>query len=194
MGVLLSPKAWRQPWCKWWATDNDVFSHRNDIGWWEREGEESWIRMADKLDAIPADRPPLFILIPDVVGDWQRTLDYYDKYRHHVLDRQLPIAIALQNGAESDMETVLKLRPDFVFIGGDVEWKWRFTADFTRFFRPRGIRVHVGRASGPWRVRECIRVGVDSCDGTGWNRFADRMLPGLFQVLDNSNPQQRLGI
>lgn len=208
LGILLAPLAWRTPWCRWWATDNDVFSHRADPCWWTREGETNWLRMLDKIDNLPSPSAaaafrrgaggevhgPMFVLLPDVVADWKRTLARYHEYLDDVRGRGLPFAIALQNGAEHDFATVARLNPHYVFIGGTVDWKWRHIEPICAYFQPRNIKVHVGRASGPWRIRECIRAGATSCDGTGWGRFADNMLPGLYQTLDNSHPQQRLQI
>lgn len=194
LGILLSPSTWRTPWAQWWACDNDAFVNRNDKGWWKREGETSWRRMLDKIDTASAATPPLFVLCPDVVYDWDRTLERYQRLRSEIVGRALPIAIALQDGAENDLGTVAALAPNWVFVGGSVVWKWKYADTICEYFHSCDIRVHVGRASGPRRVQECIRIGADSCDGTGWMRYADKMLPGLWRVLDGTNPQEVLGL
>jgi hypothetical protein len=194
IGALHSPAAWRTPWCRWWACDNDVFSNRADPGWWCREGETKWIKMLDKIDAAAFEHGPMFVLLPDVVFDWPQTLRRYHEYLPEVRGRGLPFAIALQDGAESELKTIARLNPHYVFIGGSVQWKWRHAEAFCAYFQPLGIKVHIGRASGPRRVQECIRIGADSADGTGWSRFADKMLPGLWRVLDGADPQRSLEI
>lgn len=188
LGVLQAPDAWQTPWCTY-ACDNDVFANRADPSWWAREGEKNWLKMLDK---IPSEQQPMWALLPDVVADWQRTLDRAWRYRREAISRALPYAIALQDGCR--FEDVLPLQPYAVFVGGTTSWKWANAEPACQFFQPRGIHVHIGRASGPWRVRECLRIGADSCDGTGWGRFADKMLPGLWQVLDNTHPQQTLAL
>jgi hypothetical protein len=194
LGILTAPLAWRTPWCRWWACDNDVFSHRDDPGWWKRKGESNWLRMLDKIDALAPAHPPMFVLTPDVVCDWPRTRERFARYRDELRCRSLPPAIALQDGSERDFDAVARLGPSCVFVGGSVEWKWRHAEAICDYFHLRDIRVHVGRASGPWRVRECMRIGADSCDGTGWGRYADKMLPGLWRVLDGADSQCRLDI
>lgn len=190
LGVLMSPLSWRHPWCEHYALDNDVFAHRADPQWWCSEGEKRWLKMLDKVAS--AERAPLFVLLPDIVADWEGTLKRSFQYRSELLQRGLPIGIALQDGccfAEAE-----GLNPAYVFVGGTTAWKWATAEAACQYFQPRGIRVHIGRASGPRRIRECLRIGADSCDGTGWGRFADKMLPGLWRVLDGTDPQLALGL
>lgn len=180
IGQLLSPEGWRRPSRRYWACDNDVFSHRSDPSWWEREGERNWLKMLDKVAHQQSD--PMFVLLPDVVGDWRRTLSRAHIYLPEVYERDLRYAIALQDGC--DFREALSLRPHTVFVGGTRLWKWLNAEAICRYFQPRGVKVHIGRASGPNRIRECLRLGVDSCDGTGWSRFSEGMLPGLWRELD----------
>ena len=189
IGILVSPEKWARPWTTHWACDNAAYPHRFDPDWWCRDGETRWYKMLDK---IPSDNPPMFVLLPDVVYDWQATLERAWKYLPELRARRLPVAVALQEGSEADLANALRLRPDVVFVGGDNRWKWRYAESICRYFQPRGIRVHVGRTSGPRRIRECLRIGADSCDGTGWIRYSEAMLPGLWRELDGTSPQGRL--
>lgn len=210
IGQLLSPAHWRQPASRHWACDNDVFGNRHNPDWWEKgkwieqktripggyriverktdPGEYAWLKMLDKVTKVWCD--PLFCLLPDVVGDWPQTLERAHRYRRECEDRELPFAVALQDGCI--FEQALDFRPSYVFIGGSTAWKWRTVGPACEYFQIRGIKVHVGRTSGPYRIRECLRLGVDSCDGTGWGRHSDKMLPGLWRELDGTNPQLRL--
>jgi len=190
IGQLLSPVGWRQPQSRHWAADNDVYAHRDDPAWWCREGLPNWLKMLDK--AADAWCDPMFCLLPDVVADWPRTLERAWEYRQECLNRDLSFAVALQDGC--DFAQALELRPQYVFVGGTTAWKWRNVEPACQYFQRCGVKVHVGRASGPLRIRECLRLGVDSCDGTGWGRASDKMLPGLWRELDGTDPQLRIGI
>lgn len=191
IGNLLSPLGWANPIGCPYACDNDVYGHRADAAWWCREGEARWLKMLDK---IPAAMPPIFVLLPDVVGDWPETKRRAWKYLPELRARNLPVGVALQNGAETDFESVLRLRPAYVFVGGSTAWKWRQAETICQYFHAAGVKVHVGRASGPRRIRECLRIGADSCDGTGWIRHSDAMLPGLWRELDGTHQQMRFEI
>jgi hypothetical protein len=195
LGLLLSPLGWRQPYCRDWATDNDVFaawekgtdSRRTlkEREYWEAYwlpggiGEQRWLGMLDKF---PQDNPPAWVLLPDVVGDWPKTVESVLRYRPEINARGLRAAVALQDGCCFD--EALSLQPSTVFVGGSVQWKWRNVAAICAYFQPHGVRVHVGRVSGPLRVRNCLNAGVDSCDGSGFVRFSRKMLPCLFRELD----------
>ncbi len=55
---------------------------------------------------------------------------------------------------------------DVVFIGGTTEWKWRNVGRFVASFK----RVHAGRVNWVDKLEYCDRIGVESCDGTGFFR------------------------
>jgi hypothetical protein len=166
-----------------------VFGNRHDPDWWERKGERAWLKMLDKVTEQATD--PMWVLLPDVVADWNRTIERAWKYLPEVMERDLRFAVALQDGC--DFKEALALRPFAVFVGGTTRWKWLNAEPACRYFQPRGVKVHVGRVSGPNRILECLRIGVDSCDGTGWCRHSEKMLPGLWWALDGGEaPQQRL--
>jgi hypothetical protein len=187
VGQLIGPAKVQIPASRPYACDNDVFAHRGDPDWWCREGESNWRKMLDK---IPSDNPPLFVLLPDVVADAEETRRRARQYIGEVRCRGLRPAYALQDGCA--VEDPFEVGVETVFVGGSRAWKWRNVERLTEFYRARGVWVHVGRVSGPNRLREVIRVGAQSCDGTGWARHTDKMLPGLFRVLDGTDPQVRM--
>ena len=189
IGSLISPK---QPGNKTpiYACDNDVYNNRNDPEWWCREGEKRWLKM---LDTISGEHLPLWAALPDVYGDWLRTLERGWHYREELLSRGIRVAIALQNGI-GDWSEALALSPDAVFVGGSTEWKWKYAEEICAYFQPRGIWVHIARVSGYLKARESLRIGADSIDGTGWMRNPGRNLPELLQELDGTHSQMRLGL
>lgn len=204
LGTLHSPTAWRTPWCPY-ACDNDVYaawqkSHNSELSaeeraywrdYWEPGGigEARWRKMLEK---IPAEQPPLFVVLPDIVADWEGTLRRAYQYRDALRSRNLPMALALQDGCR--FEEAQDFAPEWVFIGGTTAWKWANAPRACKFFQPQGIRVHVGRAGGPDRITACLKMGADSCDSTGWGRYADKMLPGLWRALDSFEAQHCLAL
>jgi hypothetical protein len=183
LGLLLSPSGWRRPWCELWACDNDVFSHRTDAGWWRREGETRWLKMLDKLTQLP---PPLWCILPDVVGNWDETIERAHFYRSEVEGRGLRVALALQDGCI--WKEAFDFAPFCVFVGGSTEWKWANVARVISIFQNKSW-VHVGRVNGERRIRQVRKMGADSADGTGLCRFFDAQLPQVLRGLNHESPQ-----
>lgn len=187
IGQLLSPNGWQKPSRRYWACDNDVFSNRDDPDWWECIGETNWLRMLDKVTEQMSD--PMFVLLPDVVADWSRTIERAWQYLPELMERDLRFAVALQDGC--CFREAMAIRPHTVFIGGTTHWKWLNAERITEWAHGRGLWVHIGRVNGPNGFREALRLCADSCDGTGINRFPDKMIPPIMRVL-NERPVQEI--
>jgi hypothetical protein len=183
IGMLLSPLAWRFPHSAHYALDNDVFAHsfigsRPTPDFWEKRGETAWLKMLDK---IPQSKPPMWILLPDVVADWEATIERAWKYRNEVVSRGFRIAIALQNGA--DDKSVFDFSPDAIFVGGTTEWKWANAGRIARVYGRTGIWTHLARCNGRKRILYSRMLGYDSADGTGLCRFTNSTLPKVLRGL-----------
>lgn len=173
-----------------YALDNDCFANSRIPGWWKTKGEYSWFKLLDKIGT--QKNKPLFCLLPDVVADWPRTVEMAWRYVGEVRDRGLPVAIALQDGCS--LEAASFLSPDWFFVGGSTAWKWQNARRIVKFANSSfGIRTHVGRVNGTERLRWCLDMGVDSCDGTGLARFTDAMLPRTLKAFE-PNPQLRFEV
>ena len=183
IGQLLSPLGWRRPQCEIYACDNDVFAHREDPEWWRREGETRWLKMLDKMADLP---PPLWLILPDIVGNWAETIERAHRYRHEVESRGLRVALALQDGC--NWKEVNDFAPFCVFVGGSTRWKWENVPRVVAMFQNR-VWVHVGRVNGEKRIRYVRKLGVDSADGTGLCRFFDEQLPKVLRGLNCDSPQ-----
>lgn len=167
LGILLSPATWRCPWCPYYACDNDAFSGKFD--------ESKWFKMLDKITRFHS---PIFVLLPDVVGDWPQTIDRAYKYRDAVKERGLVHALALQDGCEKDgYEAARKFDASVLFVGGSKEWKWRHSLQIREQFWDEWL--HIGRVNGERLTRAAKRIGADSIDGTGINKFTDVMQLGI---------------
>lgn len=155
-----------------WALDNGCFSvfHR-----------DRWERMLDQADECR----PLFVTLPDIVCDAQRTAELFDAF--HRRTQELPRALVLQNGIERVRIPWSELAA--VFIGGDDPFKISPEAmAAARTAKMLGKWVHVGRVNTAARVRNWIGL-ADSIDGSGISRF-DHILEDCLAAIAGTHPQQ----
>jgi len=111
-------------------------------------------------------KPPEFVVIPDSVGNHDRTLEMWDYFypRAKSLKPNLKYAFVVQDGCK--VSTVPK-EADWVFIGGTDNFKKPCLVNFAKAFSDR---IHVGRVNNLDFVFRCHEIGVTSVDGSGWFR------------------------
>ena len=118
VGLLVGPsylsKVPIDPWMPF-ALDNDAFSCWLDGRPWD---ECAWERMLDLV--MQRRQRPLWVVIPDVVGDRLRTIERYHRYVRRVIDRGFTAAIAVQDGMSPDD---IPDTATVIFIGGTDDWK-----------------------------------------------------------------------
>ncbi len=158
IGWLLSPVGWREP-RRWmpYAIDNGKFTS------WETGREWKEQSFFDLLDRCQFSKyKPDWVAVPDEVGDRDKTLSLWDQYERRVKQYGWRTAFVVQDGmTPNDIPDC-----DVVFIGGTTKWKWRNAALFAATFP----RVHVGRVNWHDKLEYCERLGIESCDGTGFFR------------------------
>lgn len=173
MGLLFSPGGQRDPGMMPYALDNGAFSaYRKGVPF----DEFAWRRLLF-WSINKAPRPPLWILVPDKVGDRDETLRLWDRW-HRVAggDRRDPLAFAVQDGMHpGDVPQEAAV----VFVGGTTAWKRATAHEWCAKFP----RVHVGRVNTYAWLRRYESFGAESCDGTGWFRGDKAQLDGLAQWL-----------
>lgn len=172
IGHLFSPGAQRGPW-PWfpYALDNGAFSawNQDDNVWMEERWDvEAWRKMIRWAQA--QQQPPRWAIVPDWIGCGARTIERWHQFKDQV---PFPKAIAVQNGMT--IADVAALNPDVVAIGGTTEWKWATVEMWAREFP----RVHVLRVNAPGKLAYLEQLGIESCDGTGWNRGDKNQTHGL---------------
>lgn len=161
VGLLLTPDRFRRdrvrPWLPY-ALDNGAWqAFLDEIPL----DVETWIRTA--REAASTCPRPLWIAVPDVVGDHLATLALWDALLPETRRLEVPLAYVAQDGSTPDD---VPPGADLVFLGGSTDWKWRNLPSFATLDRP----LHVGRVNTPRRLRACHAYGVASVDGTGWFR------------------------
>ncbi len=121
-------------------------------------------------------QPPLWALVPDVVGNAAATIARWHEERGGVAAYGWPLAFAVQDGmTPADVPEGAAV----IFVGGSTEWKWSTVSMWCRQFP----RVHVGRVNTYRWLRVCEDAGAESCDGTGWFRGDQKQREGLEQWL-----------
>lgn len=170
IGHLYSPGAQCGPW-PWFpfALDNGAFScwdmqtNRFDDAKWKSEIEPKWLQLLRW--AAPGEQAR-WAIVPDRPGCSETTLQLWGRHVQTVIDFGIPPAIAVQDGMT--VEDVQRLRPApvVVAVGGTTEWKWATVELWAKAFK----RVHLLRCNMPDKLEYLQKLGVESCDGTGWNR------------------------
>lgn len=169
-----------------WACDNAAFGHQ-----WDSERFQKAILF--KVHNCPVR--PLFVPVPDVVGDSRATLDLFHIWQPIMRAAGLPLAFVLQDGSENQQLPWHLF--DTVFIGGSrkylsgqwgrgpfIEWKESAAAaDLIREAKRRGKRVHAGRVNGLKRLRHFFDLGVDTADGSSLSMYADTWVPKFVAAL-----------
>lgn len=160
-----------------WAADNGFFA-QPDV--------PAWLRWVDRFDEN-RERRPLFVTLPDIVGDAQRTLELFRYFQ--LRTNELPRALVLQDGIES--VTIPWDALAAVFVGGSDAFKCSPQAmAAARTAKMLGRWVHVGRVNTAARVRNWIGL-ADSLDGSGISRY-DHMLEDVLAAIRDEHPQQAL--
>lgn len=174
VGHLFSPDGQRGPW-PWlpYALDNGAFSAWDaKLNVWDESAWDvkAWRRLLFWAQCVP--QKPRWAIVPDVPGNGAATLERFGQFACEV---PFARALAVQDGMT--VAEVRNLRPDVVAVGGTTEWKWGTVEQWTREFP----RVHLLRCNNVEKVTWLEALGVESCDGTGWNRGHRHRIAALEQ-------------
>ena len=154
-----------------WACDNSAFSNPDVDKFW-RLCINSW--------AMDRHHPPLWVAVPDVVGDHKATLASFGWWRAYWLEEigriPFPLAFVLQNGCTVDEVPWDEIAA--VFVGGDNEFKLRQSAPLIDAAKSRDKLIHIGRVNTHRRLRYAFDLGADTVDGTNYSMFSETHLPG----------------
>lgn len=179
LGHLYSPRGQRGPW-PWfpYALDNGAFScwdqktNTFDHTKWGNM-ELHWRGLLFWAQAAPTK--PLWAIVPDVPGNAAATIQRWTIFAPRVQACGIPLAVAVQDGMTPEQVRQLDPAPEVICIGGTTEWKWATVEDWCANFK----RVHVLRCNSPEKLDYLHSLGVESTDGTGWNRGDRRQTQGV---------------
>lgn len=175
IGHLYSPEGWRSPLDFIpYALDNGRFTATTAGKIWH---EEEYLAMIEK--AARADQNPMWVLVPDVVGNRDETLREWDRWAPRLEVYGWPLAMAVQDGMVPGSGDIPK-EAEVVFVGGTTGWKRRTLWDWADTHE----RVHIGRINTRKWLWECHDAKVESVDGTGWYRDNPRQRAALKDYLE----------
>jgi hypothetical protein len=141
---------------------------------------EKWVKLEEDWKRLLVwsqcqEQQAKWAIVPDVIGNGEATIAQWNKYAKIVESCKIPLAVAVQDGMTRDDVRSLNPKPEVIAVGGTTEWKWETVEMWARSFP----RVHVLRCNSPTRLYELEAMGVESCDGTGWNRGDKKQTRGL---------------
>ena len=161
-----------------WAADNDCFS-----GFKEDQYVKMLKGIRKNIDAGLCSTP-VFVTMPDVVGDYQKTIALFGVW-HRVLARyNLPRGFVLQDGAEKEINPIPWNFIEALFVGGSTGFKLsEFVADCVKRAKYHGKWVHMGRVNSFRRLKHARVIGCDSVDGSSYAKFREaRLIPAIRQL------------
>ncbi len=149
-----------------WSLDNSVFTNKFKTRLW-----------IGRLRALMAYRDTcLFVVVPDVVGDFRATLAKFPRYAKIVRKFGYPVALATQDGLTPELTPWNDF--DCLFVGGtDGHKLGREAGALIDEAIKRNKWVHIGRVNSPKRMRQFWRA--DSWDGTHIGYEPDRAAPKM---------------
>jgi len=179
IGHLYSPGCHRGPW-PWFpfALDNGAFAcwdpkdnSFNEDRW--RETEPQWKHLL--AWSQKTEFKPMWAVVPDRPGHAVETFRRWAEYSPDVFLAGIPLALAVQDGMTAPMVRHLYPQPEVIAIGGTTDFKWSTVEMWVKEFP----RVHVLRCNSPAKLHYLEKLGVESTDGTGWNRGDRTQTKGL---------------
>jgi hypothetical protein len=173
VGHLYSPGGQRGPY-NWlpFSLDNGAFKGFDEARWFDLL---KW--------TAASGYEPLWVAVPDKVGDSRETLRLWDKYVEFAWCFGWPLAFVAQDG---HMPGDIPTEAEVIFIGGTTEWKRCMAGVFCKAFS----RVHVGRVNTYRWLRYFCDLGAESCDGTGFGRGNKKQLAGLIQFFQEQEAKK----
>ena len=178
IGVLMTPQNgnWLCSLPLPWAVDNAAFSNPDDSKYWKL-CMNSW--------GMERFHPPLWMAVPDVVGDHAATRRLFDWWMEHWLSEMafvpFRLAFVLQNGCTVDEVPWDDIAA--VFIGRDNDFKLRQSAPLIDAAKSRDKLVHIGRVNTHRRLRYAYDLGADTVDGTKYSMFSETHLPSALRFV-----------
>lgn len=166
-----------------WAADNECYA----LG--DQFDSDVYIKMLDRYSKWSGNC--IFATAPDVLGNVRATLDKFEYWRQVINGMGYPVALVGQDGLEN--EVVPWQSFDALFIGGSTDWKLsQSVRDLITEAKEYNKWVHVGRVNSRSRLTYCLKLGVDSVDGTTWGINPDSALAWAFSVLETLSYQKEL--
>ena len=160
---MVSPS---RPFKRSWRSKSNCVGYALDNGAWSyfKKGiafkERPFLQDVDEFGS-GAD----FVVIPDVVGNKDKTLRLADQWIPRL--KGLSLCFVAQDGMDlKDLSQYTK-EGIGIFIGGSTEYKLSMIGPISRLCNAAGVISHVGRVNSKRRLYKCIKNAAFSFDGSG---------------------------
>jgi hypothetical protein len=113
--------------------------------------------------------PPHFIVLPDIVGGGEKSLQFSLDHLAETRDANAPCYLAVQDGMTPDrISAMLRRFPEVkgLFVGGTLPWKLATAASWCALGRRTRRPVHIGRVGTLDRVAWADSIGATSVDSS----------------------------
>jgi hypothetical protein len=110
-----------------------------------------------------------FIVLPDIVHEWERSLELSHKWIDRLKEFRLCL-VAHQGMTRKHLEPFCKDGIG-IFIGGTLEYKLSSINWISSLCGKYKVICHVGRVNTRKRIEYCVNNGAHSFDGSGPARF-----------------------
>jgi hypothetical protein len=108
---------------------------------------------------------PDFIVVPDIVGDGQRSLARSLEEARWVPPELTVRYLVVQEGMSEDAVAAALPQFEGIFVGGaEMSWKLSTAPGWVRLAHGAGKPCHIGRIGTPDRLRWAADIGADSID------------------------------
>lgn len=146
-----------------WAYDNGAFEDHKA----ERPFDEDAF-LADMRTIRDSTDKPAFYVIPDVVGDGERSLvtsmAWIRRLKAEGLYNVAPAYFAVQDG--QCVNDLPLSAVDGIFLGGSLDWKVRNAATWARSAKWLGKPIHYARCGTRKRIMQAQALGFASIDSS----------------------------
>jgi hypothetical protein len=164
----------------------NIIQYGLDNGAFTNFDEDKWLRMANEAEG---SRLCKWVVLPDVVGDAEKTTDNFWKY--YEMGFNSKAAYVIQNGITEDMMKDIWPKIKCVFVGGDDVFKDGLHArQICVTAKQKNKLVHVGRVNSPIRFSSWFDL-ADSVDGSGISRFTGSLEKLVRIIHSYENTTQR---
>jgi len=143
------------------ALDNGAFSA------WQKGCGFDELPFLQCISRFIKEKIPLKIVaVPDIVAGGMDSYWFSEHWKLR-LSGHKNLYLVVQDGMPFDVDLTGYAG---VFVGGSVEWKWTTAASWVCVAHSAGKRCHIGQVGTIERLLRAHNFGVDSVDGTNYQR------------------------
>lgn len=168
-GMMNTPFNWRTPTEDlFWALDNGAYSvWKNNLPF----PSELFLKTLNK---IPSNKPPNFIVCPDIVAAGKKSLNFSLSWIEKC-PKDYEYYLSVQDGMkEKDILPIIK-EFDGVFVGGTMKWKIRTAERWCCLAHKNKIPCHIARIGIFKRLLFARTIGANSIDSSTFVQGPDRL-------------------